>query len=442
MARNFNSRKPPRKEKDDGPRFFTSKDGTPMTSRPLPGAPSPTGTRRFTVPDYEAMNNPLTGAQREISKLIDGISNAVEDTAKEAWGNITEGLMFLSERDITRRLLRFQRNPIFGVTDVIADSIDEIIELLSTPKPPPPTPGSAGGLYPPGSPFVKYPTRSMCDAYRALGGTSTNRAVNTHLCWMERRRYVDHRQQWEGRAVALGIHPWYQYLSNEGANSFFSYWTWNRATEEWESRIGVASTPPSNFWKSWPWGGSPPDTSDLTAGQYMITWMTWATYFLNNAIPGSKNWDGLAFSANREIPCQLGDHKDASLDLVGRGGEDAGPSNPYGPEGCLREEPEITCPDDERVPADYKGEICLACQIIDTIEYLPQGTSVTMTVTDRSDPNWPATYSTSHTTNADGYIVRCFLVETVRVRFFPSIPVGSFGASRVYADYDVTYVVN
>jgi hypothetical protein len=214
--------------------------------------------------------------------------------------------------------------------ELLRKSYDEIQDAFDLQPPP----------LPDGVPedINRFPTRAMADAYRAQGG-SLNVNSNRHYCWLQRRRYVDHRQQREAKAICQGLHPRIKYLGTEDARDFFAYWLFNRVNSRWELRVGSAVIPVTDkWWLNWPWGGPPPDTSDLTAGQYMITWATWAAWFRVQGIPSNGTWQpaGRSCSGN-EVPCELGDHKDSTLELVGFGGAPAGPANPYGPEGCLRD---------------------------------------------------------------------------------------------------------
>jgi hypothetical protein len=217
------------------------------------------------------------------------------------------------------------------LSELLDDSLEWVQDRFKVPGPPPlPPPGS---LLPPE--FDKFPTRPMADEFRALGGPLDVNS-NRHFCWLQRRRYVDHRQQWEAKQICLGNHPRIKYLETEGGRDYFSYWVFNRETWEWDLRVGSAGIQVTDdWWLDWPWGGAPPDTSDLTAGQYMITWATWAAYFRVYGIPSGEGWGGLSCSG-KEVPCELGDHKDSSLDLTGFTGEPAGFTNPYGPDGCMR----------------------------------------------------------------------------------------------------------
>lgn len=188
------------------------------------------------------------------------------------------------------------------------------------------------------SEFPKVPTPSQRDIYIGQGIGKTVDS-NKHLCWMQRRRYVDHRQQYEAIAVCNGTHPRIKYMGSSPfeQKDYYSYWAYDRFQKKWEIRLCTVNVGDIGDWYgfylNWEWGGEPPDRSDLTAGRYMITWATWATYFKFFGVPDAGSWDGFSVS-ECEIPCELGSHKDGSLPAP------AGPDNPYGPEGCLREEGE------------------------------------------------------------------------------------------------------
>lgn len=190
------------------------------------------------------------------------------------------------------------------------------------------------------SEFSKVPTPSQRDIYIGQG-TGITVDSNKHLCWMQRRRYVDHRQQYEAIAVCNGTHPRIKYMGSSpfDQKDYYSYWAYDRFQKKWEIRLCTVNVGDIGDWYgfylNWEWGGIPPDRSDLTAGRYMITWATWATYFKFFGVPDAGSWDGFSVS-ECEIPCELGSHKDGSLPAP------AGPDNPYGPEGCLRVDSEVS----------------------------------------------------------------------------------------------------
>lgn len=290
----------------------------------------------------------LKYATDRVADFFGDVGDSIGDAAREFSRDAERLLDSFLDPGNASMLARLGVNAPAVYADMLADLLAGWTKDLSGP--PLPTPG-----LPPGTGFDKWPTRTMWDDYLALGGASTNRAINTHRCWMERRRYVDHRQQHEGWAVASGIHPWYTYLSTEGGNSYFSYWTYNPDTGGWELRICTVGIVQDEFWLNWDWGGNPPDESDLTAGQYMITWATWAVYFLTHGgLDGGASWPDQTL---RQIPCQLGDHKDAGLDLTGRSGQPAGVNNPYGPPGCLRPPDDLEPPpfDMSTLPDSFNG---------------------------------------------------------------------------------------
>lgn len=357
--------------------------------------------------------NPGGALGKAFADLVGEIGNAIADEVAVTWDSLSDIASYLDPATM-RLLLRFQNNPLFDLFDLFGDPIRDILDALEPPFLPPPTPTGSYGLSPPLPGFDKFPTRPMCDEYRALGG-ALNVNTNRHFCWMQRRRYVDHRQQYEGRAVAQGTHPWFTYLETDGANTYYSYWVWNRETEQWDFKICTCGPVQDEFWLNWTWGGPPPDVSDLTAGQYMITWATWATYFLTYGGMSTNAWPA---NTLRQIPCELGDHKDSSLTPV-LGGATPGPGNPYGPEGCLRG---LACNDDPRISAlgttpTVKADICLACEIILEVQELPAGVTVSW---EYEDPDSPFGMSAgSRVTPVPGALVYCLSPSgRYRLRYF------------------------
>ena len=131
--------------------------------------------------------------------------------------------------------------------------------------------------------FNVYPTTSMRDTYRLANGGEVALPL---------RNYRDHRQQYEGAFVVRGQHPRKRYLGRSGDRWFFSIYQENYKTADFYKE----------YYVDWdgvgdPWGVGG-DKSNMTAGQFFITWAMWAVWFLVND-PTAQYFDPLPTPSRR-----------------------------------------------------------------------------------------------------------------------------------------------
>jgi hypothetical protein len=125
--------------------------------------------------------------------------------------------------------------------------------------------------------FDVYPTKQMADTYRFANGGEASLPL---------RNYRDHRQQYEGAFVARGQHSRKRYMGRSGNRWFFSIY------QEKSNAVDFYG----EYYVDWdgvgdPWGVGG-DKSNMTAGQFFITWAMWAVWFLVND-PTAQYFDPL-----------------------------------------------------------------------------------------------------------------------------------------------------